>query len=156
MSRHWFSTQEDAPDAPDTPDEALQHALRDALPQPPLDDVDWSGLHARVQAVAAARLAATPLAARGRTAAALSWWQPLAGWSPFGIPAAAAATVLLVIAGAALLPARTPGVALTTPEFLTVEEELASGVATGIRPLLAGLDPAAMLDAALFYDGEEW
>jgi hypothetical protein len=40
--------------------------------------------------------------------------------------------------------------------FVTIEEELASGVAAGARSILAGLDADAMLDVALFYDGEDW
>jgi hypothetical protein len=129
-------------------DEALADALRSAVPQPPMEEVDWDGLHARITA------AALPLA----EAPAQAWWQPLAGWSPRGIPMAAAATVLLMLGAGAIGTAARDGADATSGaiSFQTVEEELVSGLAIGARPLLAGLETDAMLDAVLFYDGEDW
>jgi hypothetical protein len=129
-------------------DDALAAALRAAVPQPPMDEVDWDGLHARITAAAAPLTEASPPV----------WWQPLAGWSPRGIPMAAAATVLLMLGAAAIGTAARDGLDVTPARisFETVEEELVRGLAIGSRPLLAGLETDAMLDAVLFYDGEDW
>jgi negative regulator of sigma E activity len=150
MSRNVFD---------DSRDDALRKALRAAVPEPPLDDVDWDALHARITAAAQPHVrGARP---RQRQApvggAAAPWWTPLAGWSARGIPLAAAATVLLVI-GAGVIGTR-PQTAQAPAEdvaFRTLEEELVSGVSAGSRPLLAGVEAESMLDAALFYEGEDW
>ncbi|CAN5705518.1 hypothetical protein BH23GEM9_BH23GEM9_17120 [soil metagenome] len=148
MSRNVFD---------DSRDEELGRALDDAMPRPPVDDVDWSSLHARITS------AAQPLLQQGITlpslhAAGPAWWQPLAGWSHRGIPLAAAATVLLLIGTAALGTAtgRQTAAADDAMAFLTVEEELANGVEYGARSLLAGVGMDAMIDVALFDDGEDW
>ena len=141
--------------------DALTQALRDAVPEPPANDVDWPALRVRIDAAAAPALAARATragAAGGRARAARAmraWWQPLAVWSPRGIPVAAAATVVLMIAAGAV---RSGGgtSALDAGGFVTIEEELANGVAAGARSILSELDADAMLDVALFYDGEEW
>jgi hypothetical protein len=131
-------------------DEALRGALRAAIPEPPLDAVDWIGLHARIGA------AARPLLSRTqRPAPVPGWWQPLAQWSPRGIPLAAAASLLLVFATGTLGP---EAATATSPAelFRTVEEELAYGAVSGSRPLLEGMGSEGILDVALFYDGEDW
>jgi hypothetical protein len=131
----------------DTRDDDLADALRAAVPQPPMEEVDWATLHARITA------AARPSA----TSSAPVWWLPLANWSPRGIPMAAAATVVLMLGAGALGTAGRDGSEPTGAiSFRTVEEELVNGLTIGSRPLLAGLETDAMLDAALFYDGEDW
>jgi hypothetical protein len=127
----------------DVSDDGLRAALGAAFPEPPVDDVDWIGLHGRIVGAAATRRRTVPVRA---------WWQPLAGWSRRGIPLAAAASALLVLAAGAL-QLRTAG---TTDAalFSTVEEELAWGAGAGGLPLLDELDGEGMLDVALFY--EEW
>jgi hypothetical protein len=139
----------------DSRDDELADALRSALPQPPTNDVDWDGLHARITAAARPSMAA----ARPSTAASTpAWWLPLANWSPRGIPMAAAATVVLMLGAGALGTAGRDGSELTHTaiSFRTVEEELVNGLSIGSRPLLAGMETDAMLDAVLFYDGEDW
>jgi hypothetical protein len=140
------------------PTDALTRALRDALPPPPVDGVDWPALQARVTGAAAPELAARAAAGRAQARAPRApraWWQPLAVWSPRGIPLAAAATAVLMIAAGAVRSG-SGAVAADVNGFVTIEEELASGVAVGARSILAGLDADAMLDVALFYDGEDW
>jgi hypothetical protein len=151
MSRHHRNT------TPDVPSADVGAALRAALPEPPTDDVDWGGLHARISA-AAAPLLEERLAqhANPRRALARSWWQPLAGWSPFGIPVAAAASILLMLAAGVLRTGAQAETEFVASPFHTLEEELASGVSGGLRPLLAGVGSEAMLDVALFFDGEDW
>jgi hypothetical protein len=130
----------------DVVDVRLREALRRAVAPPPTDDVDWIGLHARITAAAGA-LNSTPVPTR-------AWWQPLAGWSPRGIPLAAAASVLLMLAADALTQEATPGAAPAVERFHTVEEELAWAAGGGSGELLQGLERDGMLDVALFY--EEW
>jgi hypothetical protein len=132
----------------DTRDDDLADALRSALPQPPMEDVDWDSLHSRITA------AARPSTAAGAPA----WWLPLANWSPRGIPVAAAAAVVLMLGAGALGTAGRDGSepTRTAISFRTVEEELVNGLSIGSRPLLAGVETDAMLDAVLFYDGEDW
>jgi hypothetical protein len=131
----------------DTRDDELADALRSALPQPPMEGVDWDSLHARITA-----------AARPSTTTAPAWWLPLANWSPRGIPMAAAAAVVLMLGAGVLGTAGRDGAEPTRAAiaFRTVEEELVNGLSIGSRPLLAGLETDAMLDAVLFYDGEDW
>jgi hypothetical protein len=140
MSRNLFD---------DSRDETLARALQDAAPRPPIDDVDWMALHARITGAAQPQLAQP---------AASPWWQPIARWSPRGIPLAAAATVLLMI-GAGLIgrsSLTTPSLAAADAGFVMVEEELVNGVPVSARPLLAGVEAHGMIDAALFYDREDW
>jgi hypothetical protein len=141
-----------APDASGTRDDALGAVIRRGTPAPPVDAVDWPALHARITAAAApllegVRPAVAPAPAR-------PWWQPLAGWSPLGIPAAAAASVLLVLAAGALEQRTEP--ASSAAAFMTVEEELAGGLSAGARVLLADPGSSAVLDVALFAEGEDW
>jgi hypothetical protein len=138
MSRNIFD---------DSRDEKLTRALDEALPRPPVDDVDWSALHARI-ATAAQPLLQPQLVPVVEQA----WWLPLARWSAAGIPLAAAASVLLMIG-----TARIGGGADATPGgFVMVEEELVSGAGAQAQPLLAGVEAMDMLDVALFSAGEEW
>lgn len=141
MSRNTFD---------DDRDDVLADALRDAVPEPPLDKVDWSHLQARIAAAAQPHFAP----AQPRSSAGAPWWQPLAGWSHRGIPLAAAATVLLML-GAGALGTRSAAVT-GAASFHTVEEELAYGVSTGTRTLLMDMESDAMLDLALFHDREDW
>lgn len=148
MSRH---TTRDGPDD-DGRNDLLAEALRAAVPAVPVDEVDWTALRARIGSAAAPLLAA---ARPDRSTRPRTWWQPLAGWSPYGIPLAAAATVLLMLAGGALRPGQAV-LPYSGSSFVTIEEELVNGLAASARPLLAGGDADVMLDAALFFDGEDW
>jgi hypothetical protein len=143
-------------------DDPLRHALGQA-PQPPADEVDWMALHARISS--AAQPALRELASTRSTAALRrrgatdtdsqrSIWQPLAGWSPFGIPIAAAATVLLMI-GAAVIGTE-PALSTEALTFRTIEEEFVTGLGGSAAPLIAGIGTDDMLDAVLFYDAEDW
>jgi hypothetical protein len=140
-----------APDEPGMRGDALGAVIRRGTRPPPVESVDWSALHARITAAAAALLEeARPAAAK---AGAREWWQPLAGWSSFGIPVAAAASVLLVLAAGALEVA---GPSSADATFRTIEEELAGGLSAGARLLLADPGSSAVLDVALFAEGEDW
>jgi hypothetical protein len=155
----------DAYDNGESPHDALRHddPLGNELhgaSQPPMDDVDWMALHARIRRAAEPALAARAqaLAETARPlagiAASSNVWQPLAGWSPFGIPLAAAATVILMI-GAARVGTE-PVRRSDTGSFRTIEEEFVIGLGGNAAPLVAGIGSEDMLDAVLFYDGEDW
>ena len=128
-------------------DTALRHLLRAHTPAPPVDEVDWSALHARTTADAAPLL-------RRRT---VTWWQLLGSRSSHASrTAAAAAAVVVLIAAGALMPDR-PAALAHQAEFRTVEEELARGLPYASVPLLATeADNGDVIDALLLYDGEEW
>lgn len=149
MSRNIFD---------DSRDRTLADSLRDAVPQPPADEVDWNRLHARITAAAEPHFGAAATAGAPAGSSTPAWWQPLAGWSPRGIPLAAAATVLLMLGAGALgtAPRNAAPAPYGATTFRTVEEELVNGVALGSRTLLTGLETDAMLDAVLFDDGEDW
>jgi hypothetical protein len=149
MNRDWL--RDDPGDGePDVHDE-LRAALAAAVPAPPLDAVDWDGLQARISA------AAMPLLVQpAQRAPVAAWWQPLAGWSPRGIPLAAAASLLLVLGAGMLRTEPASFTAHAVAYFWTVEEELAWGTVSGGRPLLDEVSGDGILDVALFYEGEEW
>ena len=130
----------------DSWDPVLSAALRASVRTPPVDDVDWAALQTRVER------SAQPLLARSR-----SWrlMQLLGRWSwPGGIMAGSAAAVLALLLG---VSAALSGGEDSLNEFRTVEEELAQAAPAGARPLLvASGESAAMLDAVLFYEAEEW
>jgi hypothetical protein len=93
-------------------------------------------------------------AVRGGRGVTAGLWQPLAGWSPLGIPLAAAATVVLML-GAALVGTQ-PVDAGADVAFRTIEEEFMSGLGDGAAPLYASAGGEDLLDAVLFHDREEW
>ena len=133
-------------------DAALRALLRANAPEPPVDDVDWSSLHARI----AQR--AQPVLQRGPGTA--SSWHMLARWSAIGVPltAAAAAVVALLIASDAIAPRETVAPladAAVSESLVTVEEALTYTITDEERAvLIAGADEAEMLDAVLFYEEE--
>lgn len=75
-------------------DEALAAVLREAVPEPPVDRVDWRALRSAV--LARAELPLARLRRRQR------WWEVTAGWARAAVPAAAAAGVVLALAVGAL------------------------------------------------------
>jgi hypothetical protein len=97
-----------------TPDLELGAILRDNTAQPPLDAVDWNALHRRITT------RAQPLLRR----APAPWWQLIAGWSGFGIPAtAAAAALLMLLLGTAVMrPTATSSAG--TVAYSSLEEDL--------------------------------
>lgn len=124
-------------------DAALGAALRAASPPPPLDEVDWDGLHDRVVASARRVLA--------RVQVRRSWWDVTAAWATRGIPitatAAAAAALVLALVGPPAPPAAETG------GLIAFEEALAGDAA----PLLTATDPdEALANAILYYDEEGW
>jgi hypothetical protein len=128
-------------------DDVLARALGEALPRPPVDDVDWDTLHARITS------SARPLLRRAPATRA-AWWQPLAQWSPRGIPLAAAASAVLLLGAAWLGTAAQPAAA--AGEFVMVEEALAVGAGYEAQPLFAGVETTDMIEAVLFGAAEEW
>lgn len=134
-------------DRSDHDDIAWKALLRANTAAPPVDDVDWPALHTRITT------GAGPLLRRTAT----TWWQLLGGrsFSKGHTTAAAAAVITLIVAGA-LMPDR-PAAHAGTGEFPFIEEELAASLAYASVPLLAAdADNDDVLDALLFYDGEEW
>lgn len=125
-------------------DAALGTALRAASPPPPMDEVDWDGLHDRIVA-GARRTLARRIAARRR------WWDVTASWAARGIPltavTAAAAALVLAWVGP---PGRPAG---ETVAVLAFEEALAGEAG----PILMASDPdEALANAILYYDEEGW
>lgn len=120
-------------------DERLRTLIRAAAPAPPAAEVDWSALHARIMTRGRPLLRRTP-----------AWWQLLAGWSSKGIPAAAAAAAIAaLLLGTVLRPGVDNG-----PAFVAIEEELAADLDGALPVFIAGADDE-VLDALLFYDGED-
>lgn len=133
-------------------DAALRALLRANAPEPPVDEVDWNALHARI----AQR--AQPVLQRGP--GSTSSWHMLARWSPLGVPltAAAAAIVALLIASDAVAPRASAAPladAAASESLVTVEEALTYTITDEERAvLIAGADEAEMLDAVLFFEEE--
>ena len=119
-------------------DDALRALLQSATPAPPVDDVDWQRLHARITA------GATPLL-RARTQ---SWWGLVASWSGrAGSAAAAAAAALLLLLSQVSRPAPAGN------EFFTVEEVLAEAMLAEAGPILAPTNDDMV--EALLLEGSE-
>jgi hypothetical protein len=148
-----------------TRNDALRAELRRVSAEPPVDAVDWSGLHARIMAAAAPALAdaassmpvlAGASSSAGGPAVPATWWQFTADRAFRGGPLVAGAAAVV-----ALLFVVVTGVDRAVPDsggesaFRTVEEELYYGLSDAARPLLlAGAEAGVLLDAALF-QGEE-
>jgi hypothetical protein len=127
-------------------DAQVEDLLRAFAPPVPEDEVDWSALHTRITADAAPLLRRRPAV----------WWHVLGSRSANMRRTAAAAAIAVLAAAGVLMPERPPTVAFQ-PEFRTIEEELAASVPYASVPLLAGgADDSDVIDALLFYDGEEW
>ena len=128
-------------------DSAWQALLRANSTPPPSDDVDWTAFHARITAGAA------PLLRRRTT----TWWLLLGSRTTrVARGAAVAAAFAIVILSTIVMPER-PAVYGGATEFRTIEEELTGTLPYASVPLLAdGADRTEVLDALLFYDGEEW
>jgi hypothetical protein len=139
MSRNMFD---------DSRNPELQRALRDALPPPPIDAVDWTALQQRITAAAQPHFQPAP--------AVQTVWQPLAGWSRLGIPLSAAAALVMVLIGTGVLTAPATEPTARDDGYVTIEEELFNGLGAAGQSLLAELDGDAFVDVALFYDGEDW
>ena len=89
-------------------DARLRAQLRDALPEPPLHEVDWMALRRQIAADAAPRLARF---ARSRVRGA--WWEYAARWAGPALPAAFAAAAVLVLVLGRLIDTGTPATAAT-------------------------------------------
>ncbi|HEY8485694.1 MAG TPA: hypothetical protein VIL13_13855 [Longimicrobiales bacterium] len=130
-------------------DEALREALRAALPEPPLEEVDWEGLHGRIMANVRPWFARAPRR---------QWWEFLAGWAGRGVPvAASAAAAAAVVVGFGLVSAvgDQGGEVVVPPAGAVVEEELATALPEGVYRLLASeAGEDALLDV-VFYEHEE-
>jgi negative regulator of sigma E activity len=129
-------------------DHELSAALREAVPAPPVDAVDWSALHGRIVARAAPLLT-------GRATARPGVWQTLSGWATGAIPlTAAAAAVLLLVLGTGVY--RSTNDDVDGSAFQTVEEALADDLFSGSAPLLiADATDDDVFDALLFYEEGE-
>ncbi len=135
-------------------DARLRAQLREALPQPPLDEVDWVALRRRIAADAAPRLAR--LAARPRVRNA--WWEYAARWAGPALPAAFAAAAALVLVLGRLMGTAAPATAGTavetasaTPRMMLEAALGASGTGTSkeSRVMFASADDDALLRMAV-------
>ena len=127
-------------------DSAWKALLRANSNPPPIDDVDWTAFHARITAGAASLLRRRPT----------TWWLLLGDRSTRVMRGAAvAAAFAIVILSTIAMPER-PAVYGGGTEFRTIEEELVGTLPYASVPLLAAdADRGDVLDALLFFDGEE-
>lgn len=126
------------------PDEALGSALRQIVPDPPVERVDWRALRAAV--LARAELPLARLRRRQR------WWEVTAGWARAAVPTAAAAGVLLALAVGALdrEPSRklSPASREAVTQVASVRGEAAPAAGTSQRiPLEQALSAGTPQDA---------
>lgn len=119
-------------------DEELRVALREVL-APPVGDVDWRELHARIMGDAERRQMESSASALGRVSA----WSR--GGTPFAAAVLLAASLVLWIVPAPPRPADA-----APPGFWPVAEELLAGLPHESRQLLnAGTDVETMLAAVV-------
>lgn len=98
-------------------DAYVRQRLREALPEPPVDEVDWAALRLRI-----ARQSELALARLRRSPRGVNWWDYAARWAMPALPAAlAAAAVLALLLGR--LEQQTPPQPTTvaSAERITVE-----------------------------------
>jgi hypothetical protein len=137
----------DPRDHPTPRDAALADRLRDALPAPPLEDVDWGALHGRVMAAARPRLRAA------------TWWEPMGAWAARGIPATAAAAALAAFALAVLPPRdRAADYARLASDGArySLEDALAADLPEPTRALFAAGGGDADPGLLLLFEGDDW
>jgi hypothetical protein len=128
-------------------DERLRAALRAALPDPPLDEVDWVALRQRIARDAQPTLARLRFGGRSRSA----WWEYAARWAAPMVPAAVAAAAAL-----ALLLGRMDRAGTAVPATESASSQVALEAAIGAtqrdaeaRALFASVDQDALLRAAV-------
>lgn len=129
-------------------DAEWQTLLRANTAEPPVDRVDWQSLHTRITNDAAPVL-------RRRVG---TWWQLLGSRATHEFRnAAAVAAMAVLLLSWAFMPDR-PATAQDTAvvQVPTIEEELTASLAYSSVPLLAAdADRGDVLDALLFYDGDD-
>lgn len=135
-------------------DPRLRAELGAALPEPPVDEVDWPRLRSELARRAGPRLAR--LRAGGRVRAA--WWEYAARWATRALPAALAAAAALVLllgrlerptAGSTSTPASAAApVALSGSTQSTLEAVIGTGTNES-AVLFAAADQDALLRAAV-------
>ena len=129
-------------------DPRLRAELEAALPEPPVDEVDWEGLRARIARGAEPRLARLRLGGRARAA----WWEYAARWAAPVLPAAVAVAAALALLLGRLdnsTPTATATVASATRSETqqSVIEAAVSGSSSTV--LVATADQDALLRAAV-------
>ncbi len=132
-------------------DARVRAELAAALPEPPLDEVDWEALRQAIAQRAELRLARLRAGGRART-----WWEYEAGWAARALPAAIAAAAALVLLLGRLQRTATPApvtVAATaastsTAAPVTLEAAIGTGT-TESAVLYASADQDALLRAAV-------
>ncbi len=128
----------------------LREQLRTALPDPPVDEVDWAALRQRI-----ARRAEPQLARLRRSARAAAWWDYAARWALPGLPAAvAAAAVLALLLGRmhATQPTvpTTVATAVASAQRITVESAIGASPTNEVtNALYASADRDELLRAAV-------
>ncbi len=132
-------------------DAQLRAELAAALPEPPVDEVDWEGLRQSIARNAELRLARLRAGGRART-----WWEYEAGWAARALPAAIAAAAALVLLLGRLerttTPAPTVTVATSTSTVSSTPVTLEAAIGTGTTEsavLYASADQDALLRAAV-------
>ena len=129
------------------PDPQLRAALRDAEAEPPLQDVDWSGLRSSISAAAA-----LPLARRrhallgGRTGAAVRPARPATRWLRSLAPLAAAASIAVAVWAGSGRPGLTPAPAPVAEASASVEDVFRPDLSEQeYRQVISGRDNADAL-----------
>ncbi len=132
-------------------DPRLRAELEAALPEPPVDEVDWEKLRTRIARGAAPRLAR--LRAGGRARAV--WWEYAARWAAPVLPAAVAAAAALALLLGRLDSSSSTPTATTTVASATRSETQPSSVieaavsGSSSTVLVATADQDALLRAAV-------
>ena len=130
-------------------DPRLRAELEAALPEPPVDEVDWEGLRARIARGAEPRLARLRLGGRARAA----WWEYAARWAAPMLPAAVAVAAALALLLGRLDNNSTPTATATVASATRSEtqqsviEAAVSGSSSTV--LVATADQDALLRAAV-------
>lgn len=136
-------------------DDRLRAELRRALPEPPLNEVDWAALRQRIAVEAAPRLVRL---ARGPRRNA--WWEYAARWAGPALPAAFAAAAVLVLMLGRLVGTAVPatngaadaaGTGTTTRVMLeaALGASGGTGTSTQARVMFASADDDALLRMAV-------
>lgn len=133
-------------------DPRLRAQLRAALPEPPIDEVDWEGLRERIAGSADPYLARLRTGGRARAAV---WWEYAARWAAPVLPAAlAAAAALALLLGRLERSTPTPATVVATtraPETSGTQASVLEAALSGSTStvLVAAADPDALLRAAV-------
>ena len=132
----------------DEMDAKLREALRGALPQPPVEQVDWPALRGRIARDAEPALARLR---RGAMSPRAAWWDYAARWAVPALPAAlAAAAALTLLLGRLAAPVAAPvSTVATATARITMESALGAAPRDLETIVVASTDQDELLRAAV-------